>query len=72
MQLFAIIVLGFALLSFGIYAFPVTKASFRVTFAKVPEAVVSRLSAFRRRHPVKTPGLIGLTGATMTRLLASM
>ena len=36
---------------FGIYAFPIPKASFRVIYSKVPEPVVRTLNSFRRGYP---------------------
>jgi pimeloyl-ACP methyl ester carboxylesterase len=53
MQLHMVIALGLALVLFGIYAFPIPKASFRATYSRVPEAVVKALITFRRCNPPK-------------------
>jgi pimeloyl-ACP methyl ester carboxylesterase len=53
MQTFTISALALALVLLGVYAFPIPKASFRVIYSGVPEAVVAALSAFRRRNPLK-------------------
>lgn len=53
MQTFTISALALALVLLGVYAFPIPKASFRVIYSGVPEAVVTALSAFRRRNPLK-------------------
>ena len=53
MQLLVIIVLGLVLVLFGVYAFPIPKASFRVIYSGVPETVVTSLVAFRRSNPPK-------------------
>lgn len=53
MQPHAITALAVALVLLGVYAFPIPKASFRVTYSRVPEAVVAALSSFRRRNPLK-------------------
>jgi pimeloyl-ACP methyl ester carboxylesterase len=42
-----------ALVLLGVYAFPIPKASFRVIYSRVPEAVATALSSFRRRYPLK-------------------
>jgi pimeloyl-ACP methyl ester carboxylesterase len=49
-----IAVLSLSLVLLGIYAFPIPKASFRVIYSGVPEAVAAALSNFRRRHPPKS------------------
>jgi pimeloyl-ACP methyl ester carboxylesterase len=45
--------LAIALILLGVYAFPIPKASFRVIYSEVPEAVVTAVSSFRRRNPPK-------------------
>jgi pimeloyl-ACP methyl ester carboxylesterase len=51
MQTFIISSLALSLILLGVYAFPIPKASFRVIYSQVPEAVVAALGSFRRRHP---------------------
>jgi pimeloyl-ACP methyl ester carboxylesterase len=51
MQLLVVIVSGIALVLFGIYAFPIPKASFRVIYSKVPEPIARALNSFRRDYP---------------------
>lgn len=49
MQTLIITASTLALVLLGVYAFPIPKASFRVIYSGVPEAVVAALSSFRRR-----------------------
>lgn len=53
MQTLTITASTLALVLLGVYAFPIPKASFRVVYSGVPEAVVAALSTFRRRNPLK-------------------
>jgi maspardin len=48
-----VVVLALVLALMGVYFFPISKASFRITYAKVPESVVASLSAFRRRDRLR-------------------
>jgi pimeloyl-ACP methyl ester carboxylesterase len=48
-----IIVAAIVFILLGVYTFPIPKASFRATYAEVPEPVVANLSAFRRKNTFK-------------------
>jgi pimeloyl-ACP methyl ester carboxylesterase len=61
MQTLTIAALTLALVLLGVYAFPIPKASFRVIYSRVPEAVVTALNSFRRRNPLKRHDSGGIT-----------
>ena len=48
-----IIVAALVFVLLGVYTFPIPKASFRATYVRVPEPVVTNLSTFRRRNTPK-------------------
>ena len=44
---------GVLFVSFGVFAFPLPKPSFRVTYSRVSPTIVAALQLFRKRYPLK-------------------